>query len=84
MEKLNQGEFHETPQSHSGESCNCYRRDDICSPASSQIRLRVNSGYRGRHHVYYHSASREIIIDTSFTIIVTTPIIIVAMEYVFA
>lgn len=27
--------------------------------ASSQIRIRVNSGYRGRHHVYYHPRHRE-------------------------
>lgn len=29
------------------------------SPASSQIRIRVNSGYRSRHHVYYHPRQRE-------------------------
>ena len=29
------------------------------SPASSQIRIRVNSGYRPRHHVYYHPRHDE-------------------------
>jgi hypothetical protein len=29
------------------------------SPASSQIRIRVNSGYRSRHHVYYHPRHDE-------------------------